>query len=373
MDQSAGLASSFEEAPAVFATGPSRLFSVFFLDPDMASTRLAELTEFAITKRAAGWTEKAAITRALALVIPRAHECVAAQCAQALALNHFVDPIVANAFLARRDQSSRIILSESSAISQRLSMQIAALGSDDEARALTARTDLDETVLHVLLNRRDRPVDILLAENHGLTLSRLMIERMMTRALLDPALCHSLFDRPDLETKDRAGLFIHAAMSQRERVVMEVATLFDAYEGEAIPDRDTLLTELGTAMTAHDFAGFMSTLARHLDTDTARLAVAMMESTGAVLVLIAVVIGAPDAFVDKMQRVWSRPSPHEPRKRHALDTLRRSMTPAMAGYILDSILAIDITDDRKRGIRSYEGEVELDFNVARKSLRERIG
>lgn len=373
MDQPAVMVQNFEDAPAPYTTGPSRLFSVFFLDPDMASTRLQELTQFAVAHIEAGWAEKAAITRALALVIPRARECVAAQCAQTLALNHFVDPLVADAFLARRDQSSRIILSESSAISQRLSLQIAALGSDDEARALTARTDLDDTVLHILLNRRDRPIDILLAENHGLGLSRLMVERLMTRAMLDPALCHSLVDRPDLEIKDRAGLFIHAAMSQRERILADVASLLADYAGEAIPEHNALVTELSTSLAAHDFAGFVGTIARHLEADTARLAVAMMEPSGAVLILIAVVIGAPDMFVEKMQRAWARPSPHEPRRRHALDNLRRSMTPAIAGYILDSILAIDITEDRKRGLRDYNVDADLDFDATQKSLRDRIG
>lgn len=351
---------SFDEAPASFDAAPARLFSVFFLDPDMASKRLTELTEFAVAQREATWTEKAAIRRALALVIPRAHESVAAQAAQALALNHLVDPLLADTFLARRDESSRIILSESAAISQRLTLQIAALGSDEEARALTARTDLDEAVLHILLNRRDRPIDILLAENHGLALSRLMLERMMTRAMLDPALCRSLFDRPDLRLTDRAALFIHAAMTQRTRFAIAIAEREPAAlmpTGES-PGQEGLVAELGACLAARDHAGFVNVLARHLNADTARVAVALMEPSGAVLLLIAILIGAPDAMTDRMQRAWARPMPQDTRKRREIEDLRRHITPQIAGFILTHILATEISEDRSRYPASEEEDAD---------------
>lgn len=312
-----------------------------------------------VARREGSWTEKAAIRRALALVIPRAHESVAAQSAQALSLNHLVDPLLADTFLARRDESSRIILSESSAISQRLTMQIAALGADEEARALTARTDLDETVLHILLNRRDRPIDILLAENHGLKLSRLMLERMMTRAMLDPALCRSLFDRPDLRLTDRAALFIHAAMTQRVRLANMISEHAPALDPAASGRHERLISELGACISARDHAGFVNTLARHLHADTARLAVALMEPSGGVLMLVAIVIGAPDTMTEKMQRAWARPLPQDTRKRRELEDLRRVLTPHIADVILGHILATEISEDRSRYPVAGEGDAEL--------------
>lgn len=127
-------------------------------------------------------------------------------------------------------------------------------------------------------------------------------------------------------------------------------------EGELLPDHDVLITELGTYLAARDYAGFVNRIARHLDADTARLAVALMDQSGGVLVLIAVILRATDPFLEKMQRAWSRPSPQEPRKRYALETMRRQLTPAMAGFILDSILAINISEDRTRFARDADAD-----------------
>ena len=335
---------ALNEAPATDLSRPTSLFAVFFLDEAAASARLLELTDYAIAHREAGWTERAAISRAISLVIPRSNEATAAQCAQALSIHHAMDALTTEAFLARRDEAARIVLAESNGLSQRLSLQIAAIGSEDEARALTARTDLDDTVIHILLNRRDRPIDILLAENHGLPLSRLMLERMMTRAMIDPALCRSLFDRPDLTLKDRAGLFLNAANAQRLQLIDELAALFVDETGEPVRSQGDVLTTLETHLTAFDFAGFVNTAARVLQVDMFRLSIMLMEPTGAALIVLASLFGAPDHMIERMQRAWSRPAPHDTRKRHEMDLIKRGLTPAMAGFILDSILAIEISE-----------------------------
>ena len=48
-----------------------------------------------------------------------------------------------------------------------------------------------------------------------------------------------------------------------------------------------------------------------------------------------------------MQKVWSRPMPHDARKRHDVDEMRRVLTPVIAGSILEHILSIDIAEHRE--------------------------
>lgn len=355
---------SIADQSAAPLSEPMRLFSVFFLDPAAASARLVELTDYAVTQRDSGWARRAAISRAISLVVPRATEVIAAQCAQTLTMHHAMDQLITEAFLARRDESARIVLSESTGISHRLTLQVAAIGSEDEARALTGRTDLEDTVVQILLNRRDRPIDILLAENHGLPLTRLALDRMLTRALIDPALSRSLFDRPDLSLEDRAGLFLHAAHAQRMSVITELRGTHDIGEtdnpvpvtgfdeaspsGGAFTPQHELLTMLDTHLQAHDHAGFVNTAARALNIETLRLSICLIETSGVALILLATLFGASDGFIERMQKVWSRPMPHEARKRHDLDEMRRVLTPVIAGSILEHILSIDIAEHRER-------------------------
>lgn len=107
---------------------------------------------------------------------------------------------------------------------------------------------------------------------------------------------------------------------------------------------DDVITMLDTHLKAHDFAGFVNTASRVMQIDMFHLSVILMEQSGVSLLLLAIILGAPDPFIDRMQRTWSRPAPHEQRKRNEIDAIRRGLTPAMAGFILDSILAIAISE-----------------------------
>ena len=132
------------------------------IDP---SDFLKQIVEIFLNSSVKSATELESIAKAITKLLNEVSSDAAACIAQTLALNRRLDEGMIGAFLTRHDLSTRIVLSEASWLPRDLILGATTGLRRDEAAAITARTDLDLLPLQFLLNRNDRSIDILLAEN----------------------------------------------------------------------------------------------------------------------------------------------------------------------------------------------------------------
>lgn len=147
-----------------------------------------------------------AVTKLLAEVPGNSAACVT----QTLLLHRRLDEAMIGAILKRNDLSTRIALSEAPWLPRDVILRAAAGLRRDEAAAIAARTDLDLLPLQFLLNRNDRLIDVLIAENHQISMPYIVIERLMVRAAKRAELARALLGRSDLTLAQR-GCLIPAA------------------------------------------------------------------------------------------------------------------------------------------------------------------
>ena len=151
----------------------------------------------------------------------------AARAAQTLVLMRRLDEGMIAAFLRRHDHSTRIVLSEASWLPRTALLGATTGIRREEAAAITARSDLDTLIMHFLLNRKDQCIDLLLAENHALSMPSEIIGRLMIRAMVDGPLARSLLERPDLSVAQRGCLLPMADLKTALQIIGKVDQITD--------------------------------------------------------------------------------------------------------------------------------------------------
>lgn len=181
-----------------------------FISPSVQASKELETIAIAITK-----------------LLPQIPSDTAACVAQTLALGRRLDEGMIAAFLRRHDRSTRIVLSEASWLPRSAVLGAASGTRRDEAAAITARADLDLLVLHFLLNRNDAAIDILLAENHSISMPSSIIGRLIVRAMKLPVLAQPLLERPNLSLEYQSCLLPAADERTLVSITRQIAQSFE--------------------------------------------------------------------------------------------------------------------------------------------------
>ena len=189
-----------------------------------------QIVEIFLNSSVKSATELESIAKAITKLLNEVSSDTAACIAQTLALNRRLDEGMIGAFLTRHDLSTRIVLSEASWLPRDLILGATTGLRRDEAAAITARTDLDLLPLQFLLNRNDRSIDILLAENHEISIPYKVLERLMIRAMRSPDLARALLDRPDLTLAQRGCLVPAADLETALDILQSVNELIGSAE-----------------------------------------------------------------------------------------------------------------------------------------------
>lgn len=184
---------------------------------------LKQIVELFVSTSVRSTKELETIAGAITNFLREASDDTAACIAQTLVLSRRLDEGMIAAFLRRHDLSTRIILSEASWLPRSAILGAATGPRREEAAAITARADLDLLILHFLLNRNDPAVDILLVENHEISIPYAIMERLMIRAMVNPSLAQPLLERSDLSINQRACLLPAASFDTAMNVLRQFA------------------------------------------------------------------------------------------------------------------------------------------------------
>lgn len=191
---------------------------------------LKQIVEIFLNSSVKSATELESIAKAITKLLKEVSGDTAACVAQTLTLNRRLDEGMIGAFLTRHDLSTRIVLSEASWLPRDVILGATTGLRRDEAAAITARTDLDLLPLQFLLNRNDRSIDILLAENHDISMPYKVLERLMIRAMGSPDLARALLDRHDLTLAQRGCLVPAADIETAFDILQSVNELIGSAE-----------------------------------------------------------------------------------------------------------------------------------------------
>lgn len=197
---------------------------------DNHSDFLRKIVRFFLNSSAKSTAELESLAKAIANLLKEVSSDTAACIAQSLTLNRRLDEGMIEAFLTRHDLSTRIVLSEASWLPRDVILAATTGLRRDEAAAITARTDLDHLPLQFLLNRNDRSIDILLAENHDISMPYKVLERLMIRATGSTDLARALLDRPDLTLAQRGCLIPLADLETAFDILQSVNELIGSAE-----------------------------------------------------------------------------------------------------------------------------------------------
>lgn len=191
---------------------------------------LNKIVRFFLNSSTRSTAELESLAKGIANLLNEVSSDTAACIAQTLTLNRRLDEGMIWAFLMRHDLSTRIVLSEASWLPRDVILGATTGLRRDEAAAITARKDLDLLPLQFLLNRNDRSIDTLLAENHDISMPYKVLERLMIRAIRSPDLARALLDRPDLTLAQRGCLLPAANLETALDILQSVNELIGSAE-----------------------------------------------------------------------------------------------------------------------------------------------
>lgn len=183
---------------------------------------LKQIVDLFVSSSIRSTKELETIAGAITKFLQDVSDDTAACIAQTLVLSRRLDEEMISAFLRRHDLSTRIVLSEAPWMPRSAILGAATGQRREEAAAITARTDLDLLILHFLLNRNDQAVDILLVENHEISISYPIMERLIIRAMVNPSLARPMLERPDLSVDQRACLLPAASVNIALNVLRQI-------------------------------------------------------------------------------------------------------------------------------------------------------
>ena len=208
--------------------------------------------------------------------------------------------------------------------------QFAELGDAAIRVALTARTDLTETAVLILVSLGSRSLDLALIGNPRAPLSRAAVEMLIARARSAPAYQSQLLARDDLSNLERAPLFLRAGAERRLAILESLMAREALHPGER-PPLVPSATFLGwLAMAGEDRDGAFGAIAAHLGGGAA-LAHAIARDHSRELAALSLI--ASGVTVEEATRFLIRlgdEAAHSVERIFALVALMRMVRPAIA-------------------------------------------
>lgn len=247
-----------------------------------------------------------------------------------------------DAFIARGDDASRIILADAVWLPRRTVTAQALAGERLLAAAVAARSDLDADLMGILLERGDAIFDVTIAANLSVTIPRRILDELLARGRRESAIGRALLVRPDLFASERAVLFLHADRADRARIIEE-AEQFTAMAGRGRQRRVApvdLVVTLETAAMVQDAEAFSSLLALALGVSSEALQPILADRTGEALALCYAALGIDDEAATRLFMFRDPLVGHSTERVSALTNLVRRVSLAAAEKIVHAMLGL---------------------------------
>jgi hypothetical protein len=289
---------------------------------------------------------------------------------------------VGEAFLARGDDSARIVLADAAWL-PRHHVEEAAAGADRIlAAAVAARADLGADLARLLADRDDPVIDVTLAANTAAALPRDVLDLLLDRSRDENAIAQALLSRSDLTSADRAVLFLDADKAGRRQIIVDAESpvASNGRHLERFEPPDDIALPLESAALARDERAFRAILALGLGVDPRKLDRLLADRTGEGPALALVALGIPD---DVATRIFMFRDPmigHSTDRCYALVDLSRRVSPPAAQRIICAMLGIGArapsrhgthvpaSDPAERGALRHQGQFSSPHAEARRAM-----
>jgi uncharacterized protein (DUF2336 family) len=227
--------------------------------------------------------------------------------------------------------------------------QFAELGDAAIRVALTARTDLTETAVLMLVSLGSRSLDLALIGNPRAPLSRTAVDMLMARARKEPAYQAQLLARDDLSNLERAPLFLRAGAERRLAILESLMAREALHPGERPPLVPSATFGGWLAMAGEDRDGAFGAIAAHLGGGTA-LAHAIARDHSRELAALSLI--ASGVSVEEATRFLIRlgdEAAHSVERIFALVALMRMVRPAIAFRLVMQIAGLPGSLPQRQG------------------------
>jgi hypothetical protein len=309
---------------------------------DMKPVLLRVLTDMFVATGAHSREEDQQFAEIASTLVRQVDADTAAVVACRLAEYPQTPPGIGEAFIARADDSSRIILADAGWLPRRTVTTQALAGDRLLAAAVAARSDLDADLMAILLERRDPIFDVTIAANLSIPIPRRILDDLLARGRRDTAIGRALLVRPDLSAAERAVLFLHADRTDRGRIIEE-AEQFAAMAGRARQRRTApvdLVVTLETAAMVQDAEAFASLLALALGVSAETVQPILSDRAGEALALCYAALGIDDEAATRLFMFRDPLVGHSTERVFALTNLVRRVSHAAAEKIVHAMLGL---------------------------------
>lgn len=247
---------------------------------------------------------------------------------------------VAEALVARGDDAARILLADASWLPRSMILAEAATGARLLAAAVAARTDLDPSLMRLLLARREPLIDVTLAANTAIALPADVRADLLARSREEEAVANALLARTDLGAGERAVLFLQADRVARLRIIEDAERVVQGRRREraAPASPPELAFGLESAAVSGDHQAFAGLMALALQTSPDRARRILDDRTGETLAVALVALGLSDEVITRIFMFRDPLIGHSTQKLFALVDLSRRVSPAAARLIMAAIL-----------------------------------
>lgn len=299
-------------------------------------------------------------------LLPRASERVAVFCAEMLISTGTMTPVLAYAFLARGDASTRVALAGAEHLPQSIIHHRALHGSVDEARAIASRPELDEITIAALVDRHDPMIDRLLAETMTLAHPWRAIRTLIRRAQNDKILARIFLDRDDLAFEQRLQLFEAASPAQRTAMMIEIHDHTELLLDAPVV-KDIGLTTIRGALKHDDLESLFDALAHAFDYKLHELIIRLSHPDGAMSTLALLASGLSPAEIRHANRLIGIDACASLRPGGAEDVIEQ-LTQETALVLFHALLGQDRMNDRVSRQKAREGQENRQEN--RQEIRQ---
>ncbi|WP_406856839.1 DUF2336 domain-containing protein [Alsobacter sp. KACC 23698] len=247
---------------------------------------------------------------------------------------------VGAAFLARGDDSARILLADARWLPAGVLIEQAAVGDRVMAAAVAARAEIGPDMVRLLLGREDPLIDVTLAANTSVALPADVMDLLLDRARDEDAIAKALLSRGDLNGAERAVLYLAADKAERLKIIEEVERLV-ALSGRARSQRiasQELVVPMETAAMYGDAESFATVLALGLGASVAKSQKILADRSGEALALALLSLGFSDEVATRIFMFRDPLIGQSSERVHALVDLFRRVSPPAAERLVSAML-----------------------------------
>lgn len=276
-------------------------------------------------------------------MIPHVDEPTALVVACKLAAYPHTPPALADVFVARGDDAARITLGDAPWLPRPLMLEHAAHSDRLLAAAVAARTDLDASLMRLLLSRNEALIDVTLSGNTALMLPHDVKDELLARGRDEIAIASALLARGDLSGADKAVLFPAADKTDRVAIIEDAIRLANL-SGRTRHERrapDDFATALETAAVNRQDNAFRAILALGLRCVPEKLSAVVDDRSGETLAIALRAVGIEG---DVAARIFMFRDPligHSTQRVFALVELMRRVPWAAAERITAAMLGLE--------------------------------